>query len=275
MIRDAAHGVALAGSRAMSDVPVETCRVCRGASTYVFSQPVLGRPVRYFDCAVCGYVQTQTPDWLEEAYSRAINDVDTGIMMRNRLNVGRVVMTLVALRRLRGRVTDHAGGYGILVRMLRDVGIEARWRDKYCENLLARGFEDTGGGCDLATAFEVFEHLVDPLQELADLLGEAPSVLLSTDLITSERTPSPDWWYFGPEHGQHIGFFRGRTLRWMALKLGCHHATDGAALHLFSRTPISRLWLPLVRLRRFARVAARLSLRSKTNDDFAQLRGQR
>lgn len=256
----------------MNDSLTDKCRVCGSESNFAFSQLVLGRPVRYFDCGDCGYVQTQMPDWLDEAYSSVINDVDTGIMSRNQLNVGRVVMTLLVLGRIQGRVIDHAGGYGILVRMLRDIGVEARWRDKYCENLVARGFEATGNGYALLTAFEVFEHMVDPLQELTAMLDDSPSVLMSTELITSDRTPPVDWWYYGPEHGQHIGFFRPATLRWMSHKLGCHHASDGVSLHLFSRTPIPRGWLTLVNLRRLAPIAARFSLRSKTMDDFEQLR---
>lgn len=53
----------------------------------------------------------------------------------------RVLMTLVAIGKLRGRTIDYAGGLGILVRALRDAGIEAHWTDKYCENAVARGFE--------------------------------------------------------------------------------------------------------------------------------------
>jgi hypothetical protein len=127
----------------------------------------------------------------------------------------------------------------------------------------------------LLTAFEVFEHLVDPFQELKSMLNESPSVLLSTDLITTDQTPPPDWWYYGPEHGQHVGFFRPTTLRWMAEKLECHHASDGATLHVFSRAPIPRLWRPLVKMWRFAPMASLLALRSKTNTDFALLRTRR
>lgn len=254
---------------------VEPCRVCGAPSAYVFTQPVLGRAVRYFDCAACGYVQTEAPDWLAKAYSSAINDVDTGIMMRNRRNVARVVMTLLALGRLHGRVIDHAGGYGILVRMLRDIGVDARWRDMYCENLLARGFEATAGDCDLLTAFEVFEHLVEPVRELAAMLADSPCVLLSTELVTTPATPPADWWYYGPEHGQHIGFFRPATLRWMARSLGCHHASDGVSLHLFSRAPVPKHWHTLVRLERFVPIVARLRLRSKTIADFDALRAGR
>ena len=251
------------------------CRVCGTLSPFVFSQRVLGHEAGYFDCPTCSYLQTETPHWLEQAYSQAINDVDTGILQRNRLNVGRVIMTLLILGRLQGRVIDYAGGYGILVRALRDAGVDAYWQDKYCENLLARGFEATDPQCDLLTAFEVFEHLVNPLDDLSAMLDASDTVLVSTELVASSKAPAPDWWYYGPEHGQHIGFFRRSTLRWMAVKLGVHVQTDGSAVHLFSRRPIPSYWTAAVRRGRLWPVVARLRLRSRTMTDFATLREQR
>jgi hypothetical protein len=248
------------------------CRVCGELSPHAFTLTLLGRAVDYFDCPACGYLQTQTPDWLEEAYASAINDVDTGILQRNRLNVGRVVMTLAVLGRLGGRVVDHAGGYGILVRALRDVGVDARWRDKYCANLLARGFEDDDGACDLLTAFEVFEHLVDPVSELRAMLTRAPTVLLSTELVPGLATPRPDWWYLGPEHGQHIGFFRRATLFRLADAVGCHHASDGHAVHVFSRQPVPRRWRTAMRLQLAWPLVARWAMKSRTWSDFERLR---
>jgi len=249
--------------------------VCGTAAQHVFSRRLLNREVGYFECGNCGYLQTQTPDWLAEAYAKPINDFDTGIMVRTRANVGYVVITLLAYGRLRGRVIDEAGGYGILVRMLRDAGIDARWSDKYCENLLARGFEARDRECELLTAFEVFEHLLDPLADLRTMLESAPVVLLSTTLIPHQvARPPSDWWYLGLEHGQHIGFFRTRTLKLMAAKLACHWASDGRSVHLFSREPVPRAWRPLLRLRHFGSVIARLRLAPRTQSDFEWLRGQ-
>jgi hypothetical protein len=250
----------------------EKCRVCSDPSLHVFTLPLLGRATAYFDCKNCGYLQTQSPYWLEEAYAHAINDVDTGIMWRNRVNVGRVIMTLLAYGRLNGRVIDHAGGYGILVRLLRDAGVEAEWRDKYCQNMLARGFEATDENCDLLTAFEVIEHMVEPVAELRQMLNAAPVVLVSTELVPTPNTPPSDWWYLGPEHGQHIGFFRLTTLRWIATKLGYYFASDGASVHVFSRRPIAVSWGILQRLRRLWPIVARVALTPKFTSDFYLLR---
>lgn len=262
------------GAAAIASVRVDSCRVCGGAARHVFTLPVLKRDVGYFECPKCGYLQTQQPDWLADAYARPINDVDTGIMMRNRDNLRQVVMTLFALGRLQGRVIDHAAGFGILVRLMRDAGVDARWSDKYCENLLARGFEADGGPYDLLTAFEVFEHFVDPMAELRAMLETAPTVMLSTELIPQPETPPRDWWYLGPEHGQHIGFFRVSTLHWMAANLGCHLATDGRSVHLFSKAPVPAWWLPSLRLRRLWPVIARLKLKPRTQEDFVWRRDQ-
>lgn len=250
----------------------DRCRVCESPSGFAFRQGLLGHEVNYFDCLNCGYFQTESPYWIKNAYAAAVNDVDTGILSRNLLNVGRVIMTLLSFGRLSGRVVDHAGGYGILVRLLRDAGVDARWRDKYCQNLLARGFEAIDPNYDLLTAFEVFEHLEKPLAELEHMLEQSPVVLLSTELVPGVTPPNPDWWYLGPEHGQHIGFFRPRTLEWMARKLGCHHASDGQSLHLFCKPPVPIHWLALVRLRRLAPLIARIWMRSKTIEDFEFLR---
>ena len=267
MMQTSAVGAAAAGR-------LESCRVCGAGARHVFTLPVLDRDVDYFECPNCGYLQTQRPDWLAQAYARPINDADTGIMMRNRDNLRQVVMTLFALGQLHGRVLDHAGGYGILVRLMRDAGIDARWCDKYCENLLARGFETDGGEYALLTAFEVFEHLVDPLAELRTMLETAPTVLLSTELIREPQTPPSDWWYLGPEHGQHIGFFRASTLKWMAGTLGCHFASDGQSMHLFSRATVPAMWPLLLRWRRLSPVIARLSLTTKVWSDFESRRSQ-
>ena len=51
-------------------------------------------------------------------------------MWRNRINTQVVLMTLLALRVPRERVVDFAGGYGLLVRQLRDLGVDVLWRDK-------------------------------------------------------------------------------------------------------------------------------------------------
>ena len=226
----------------------DTCRLCGGKAAYLFNAVLLREhDVAYFECPDCRYVQTEHPYWLYEAYEEAINLTDTGILRRNLMNARIVQLTLSALDAQRQTVVDFAGGYGILVRQLRDVGVNALWRDEYCKNLLARGFEHAGEPAVLATSFEAFEHFVDPVDEALKIQATAPNILISTELMP-DTTPHPDqWWYYGLDHGQHIGFFRLKSLRYLAGRLGVHLASDANSYHLLSAEPVNEsLW----RLRR-------------------------
>jgi len=73
------------------------CRCCGQVSNYIFSGPLLNVDVSYFECDQCGYVQTESPYWLDQAYSEAINDSDTGIMSRNSTNARVVLGAMVLL----------------------------------------------------------------------------------------------------------------------------------------------------------------------------------
>ena len=138
------------------------CRCCsKNLTEKLFSAHLFKNNVAYFECNNCGYVQTEEPWWLEDAYAHAINNSDTGIMTRNLSNVSLVLATLTLMKNRSSPVVDFAGGHGFLVRLLRDIGINALWSDPYCENLVARGFEyDNKNQAILVTAFETFEHFV-------------------------------------------------------------------------------------------------------------------
>ena len=195
------------------------CKICGSTLHPLFSAQILMKyKVHYFECPLCDFVQSEEPYWLDESYSSAINEEDTGIMKRNIQSCNVVLATLLLLGKTKGKVVDYAGGYGILVRLLRDEGVDAFWYDRYCENLVARGFEFSGETAELATAFEAFEHFVEPMQELDSIFQISPNILFSTLLIPQPAPPVNQWWYYGFEHGQHIGFFRLKTLNFIAKK---------------------------------------------------------
>ncbi len=202
---------------------------------------VLENFINYYECESCGYVQTESPYWLDRAYASIINNCDTGIMLRNQANVSLVLATLKALGLMNGTVVDCAGGYGILVRLLRDRGVNALWSDPYCKNLLAVGFEHSRENASLVTAFEAFEHFVNPMIEAEKLFAVAPNLLFSTDLIATPAPALDQWWYYGLNHGQHIGFFRLQTLQFIARKFDKYLISNGKGCHLFSDKPL-RSW---------------------------------
>ena len=254
------------------------CRLCASHSVnFIFKQIIFSQSICYYECSVCGYVQTEYPYWLDKAYSSAINNSDTGIMARNQFNVGYVLATLSTLNKMNGIVVDCAGGYGILVRLLRDHGVEALWSDPYCKNLLALGFEysSDSGPADLVTAFEAFEHFVDPLLEVQKLFSIAPNLLVSTNLIATPAPPPDQWWYYGFDHGQHVGFFRLQTLQFIANKFGKNLATDGTACHLFTDKPINAMqWNLKTRIARRVPCLFGRKLQSKIWADFEKMSGK-
>lgn len=257
----------------MSSLP---CRVCTHETRRLFEGPLLKQTVSYHECPQCGYVQTEEPTWLAEAYAQAINLSDTGIMARNERNARLVLRTVALLGLWRGKVIDFAGGYGLLVRMLRDRGIDAWWQDSYATNLVARGFEAAPGTkADLVTAFEAFEHFVKPGEELERLAGFGDNILFSTDLIPDPAPAPGTWWYYGVEHGQHVGFLRRRTLEWLAAKTGRHLVTDGKRVHLLTKNPVADWrWALARRGLGLEMLGAKFRLKSLTWSDFAQMGGK-
>ena len=247
------------------------CRCCsKDLSSQIFSAKVLNRDVAYFDCENCGYVQTEEPTWLEEAYASAIDNSDTGIMLRNLSNVPFVLATLILMKKKNSLVVDYAGGHGFLVRLLRDIGVNALWHDPYCENLVARGFEYTDNRqASLVTAFESFEHFVRPCDEMTKLLNISPNILLTTNIISDPAPKPSDWWYYSLEGGQHIGFYRLRTLQYIADKFNLHLISDGSSRHFFSKNKYSyNFWRILIYITNKFPKLLRMGMRTKTWEDY-------
>jgi hypothetical protein len=156
--------------------------------------------------------------------------------------------------------------------MLRDRGYDFRWQDKYATNLMARGFEaQPGQKYELLTAFEVFEHLPNPRQELLDMLQWSDSILFSTVLVPQPTPQPPEWWYYGLNHGQHVALYTPAALRALGREHGLHYYTNGKNLHLFTRKRIAGAWFALLtsRLGPLLGLGRRASLQQQ---DFDQLR---
>ncbi|MBI5441709.1 MAG: class I SAM-dependent methyltransferase [Deltaproteobacteria bacterium] len=245
------------------------CRVCGAASAPFGRARIRGQhEVAYFRCTQCGFVQTEQPYWLEEAYREPINRSDTGILARNYALARITAALLWGLFDPRGRFVDYGGGYGVFVRLMRDMGFDFWWHDPHAPNLFAQGFEfrPGSGPVELVTAFECVEHMAEPVAEVEEILRISPSLLLSTEVVPEPAPPPGRWWYYGLDHGQHLGLFTVRALSVLARRLGGELCSAGP-LHLLTRRKRSALrfrWLvhaapvlwPLVRRGRTSRTAA-------------------
>ena len=260
-----------------------TCPICQESMTACFTTIVLKKfPAQFEVCNSCGFMRAHDPYWLDEAYSRAIAVADTGLVMRNVSLACKISSALywATGERGEGSYLDAAGGYGMLVRLMRDFGFNFSWSDKYCDNLLAAGFEfdATQGKCQAVTAIEVMEHLTDPLSFVKETLAVsgAESFLFTTELYIGSPPAPEAWWYYAFATGQHIGFFQRRTLAVMANKLNLQFASANG-LHILSKTPISENLLRAVTHRWIAPGSAwwiRRRLGSKTMTDHEAMLGR-
>lgn len=220
-----------------------SCNICNGITTE-FAKTLIRkkRTARFLRCSNCGFIFVENPTWLSEAYAQPIDPSDTGYVWRNLWARDKMRDCIESDLNPNGRFLDYAAGYGIFVRLMRDAGYDFRWSDLYCPNLFARGFEapePLTGPYEAVTAFEVFEHLTNPTEEMKKLSAITSCLIFSTKLV-SEPAPKPDdWWYYGLENGQHIAFYSRKSLESLAARFGYRLVTDGTDLHAFSKKQVS------------------------------------
>jgi Methyltransferase domain len=126
--------------------------------------------------------------------------------------------------------------------LLRDRGLDARTIDEHATPTYARSFEGAlTDGYDLITAFEVFEHFPNPSESVAHLFQVQPRIIIASTEIYSGQ--DSNWWYLGPQHGQHVFFYSSKALHWLAAQHGySYYIINGR--HLFAKQPLTRcrLW---------------------------------
>lgn len=225
------------------------CKICNHKSSILFTKKVLHKyNVNYYSCSQCQFIQTDRPFWLNEAYLNAINISDTGILHRN-LNFSKTITAIIlTLFDQKGKYLDYAGGYGIFTRLMRDYGFDFYWRDTYCQNLLAVGFEtniEIPYNYEFVTLLEVFEHFENPKQEIEKLFKLSKTILFSTQLV--DKVDDENWWYYAPEHGQHIAFYHSNTLKYLANMYNLNYYQING-LHMITDKKISYFKLKIIKI---------------------------
>jgi hypothetical protein len=246
------------------------CCVCGSQNKNIFTAAVLDKyNITYLQCENCELIQPQQPHfWISEAYNSPITSLDIGIVWRN-IYITRVVISIarVFFNTDFKSFVDFGGGYGMLVRMMRDNGFDFYRYDTYCDNLFAKHFDIIDNDkkkYELLTAFELFEHLSDPIVEIQKMFELSDNILFST-LVQPQKvySDSAEWWYFMPETGQHLSIYSVKTLNLIAKKFECNYYTDGKMFHLFTRKKISNFIFKLLTNRHLSYIISPL-LRKKT-----------
>lgn len=255
-----------------------TCLICNSKLCKIFEAKVLNKYfVNYELCDNCGVICANNPYWLEEAYSSPIANSDTGLVVRNLKMATKTACLAYKLldKNEDQRFLDAAGGYGMFTRLMRDIGFNFYWSDKYAENLMARGFEanKVSEKFTLITAFEVMEHTPDPINFVGDLVAKynPKSIIFSTQLY-SGSPPSKDWWYYAFATGQHVTFYKFETLDFIAKKFGFNfYSANG--IHMFTKSKINKYIYKILTspLSYFYLIWIKLKIKSKTVTDHNRL----
>jgi hypothetical protein len=230
------------------------CKICNDLSEFIFENTILKKyKIKYYLCSKCGFLQTENPFWLKEAYRESISIYDTGIFQRNNDLLRKILILITRsaksypglIERLypgvvrwipfKGKFLDYGGGYGILVRMLRDIGVEAFWTDKFSTNLFSKGFEvNNNDSYPIIGCFELFEHFENPKDEFEKITKKfnPEMIIISTNLYGS-TVPNLDWWYYVFDSGQHISFYTKEALEILGKIFDYNFYSFDEEFHLF------------------------------------------
>lgn len=217
------------------------CKICTASMEMIFKEKVLFKyDISYFKCCECGFIQTERPYWINEAYKTSINTSDIGLIHRN-IHFSNVIPDILNICSTNDdSYLDYGGGYGIFVRSMRDKGYDFYLDDVYTENLFAKNFElkdyKNGRKFKALTALEVFEHFENPVEEIISLFNFSDILIFSTELQPNYTLKkASDWWYISPDTGQHISFYTLKALNYLGEKLNAFVYSNGLNLHILSK----------------------------------------
>lgn len=255
------------------------CKICNSNVESIFSEQLLNKYLaEYFKCSKCGFIQLYNPFWLNEAYESAITNTDIGLLSRNSLLTDISSAIIKVLFNTNKPFLDYAGGYGVFVRNMRDRGYDFYRKDPYCENIFAKSFdyEKDNGDFEVVTAFEVFEHLDNPLEEINKMMQMGKSVLFSTELVPNNGVLSAnDWWYIMPETGQHIAFYTISSLEEIAKIYSCNLYSNKKNIHLLTPKKINKFIFKVLTNYRFTHFFSFLFTKnSLLMDDYYKIKVQ-
>lgn len=220
------------------------CKICNSCSNFLFDRIYLCKyKVSLFQCSNCGFLQTEKPYWLEEAYEKPFTPLDVFIVSRP-IEQSQVTENIILnYFNYKSKFLDFGGGIGVFTRLMRDRGLDFYRQDKFAQNLFVQHFDISDLSVndtefELVTSFEVLEHFEFPMEEFEQMFSYGRSVLCSTGLQPESFEELRNWEYLGELHGQHISFFTRKSMEIIADKFDCFYYTE-SGYHLFTPQKLS------------------------------------
>jgi hypothetical protein len=223
------------------------CRLCGARADFRNRMRLLGRyDVRYYVCSECGSLETEEPYWLDDAYGATGIGDDVGAGQRT---IDLVLKTSALLHHLKipghAECIDFGGGIGLFTRLMRDRGFNFASYDRYAQPFFSDRHSLSsmaGRSPAVVTAFEVLEHFPNPAQDLEQLFGGHPAlVIATTELFTGQ---DESWFYLGDGTGQHVFFYSPRAIAGIARRFGYALAVVGGLIVFLERSEIEQLGIP-------------------------------
>lgn len=189
-------------------------------------------------CSECDFLFLGDPVWLEVSYSTEFYG-DTGHVKRNIDHAAFLELLLLVRDFLdcslqNFQACDFGTGLGMMPRLMRDLGYNFWGEDEYSKMPLIQPFTNPTSHSQIATAFEVVEHIPSFPAFLSSKINSAELIVFSTLLRAVGQVPLDDWWYYAFPNGQHISFHSSESILRALQICGLpkdSFITDGASLH--------------------------------------------
>jgi hypothetical protein len=236
---------------------IDLGKTCDLVSAY--PRGLTGTPVYYRRCRDCGFIFTSHFDeytdaeWKEVIYNAEYSVIDPDYALRRPARNARFVEILLGHRRHSIIGLDFGGGNGVTAEILRRRGWTFDSHDPFGKSEMRPSLLKR---YNVATAFEVFEHVPDPIATfeylLAKMTDDFPLVIIGTAVSDREvdEVRRLSWWYASPRNG-HISLFSRRSLAALAGRFGMQCRSPSGGCHFLSRNCISnalviRCWAAMI-----------------------------
>jgi len=222
------------------------CKICESDNNFLFKMKVLNKYVAdYSLCQNCNFIHANNPFWLDEAYSNVITDADTGIVARN-IKFSKLVLTFIYFfKDYKKKFLDFAGGYGLFTNIMRNFGINYYHIDPLCNNIFSKDWEikKINKRYEAITAFEYFEHSINPIKDFKSLLRFTNTLIFSTETHKFSNNVDKKWFYFFPKYGQHISLFSIKSIQKFADTNKLNYYSNNKNFHILTKNKIKNKFL--------------------------------